>query len=142
MVAHLVARAEEGDRLRCAGTDRVGSASFGTHRLTECWICGVLGGQIQHSVDERRRRRGVLPPAYGMMYGMRRTTVYLPDDLKAALARAAKASGRSEAALIREGVERVTAATSRPRPRLPLFDSGDPALAERADELLEGFGEA
>ncbi len=76
------------------------------------------------------------------MYGVRRTTVYLPDELKAALERAAVASGRSEAELIREGVEHVAASVERPRPRLPLFDSGDPTLAARAEELLDGFGEA
>jgi hypothetical protein len=27
------------------------------------------------------------------------------------------------------------------RPTLPLFESGQPDLAERADELLAGFGE-
>lgn len=73
---------------------------------------------------------------------MRRTTVYLSDELKAALERAAAASGRSEAQLIREGVEQVAAKAARPRPRLPLFDSGDPTFAERAEELLDGFGEA
>jgi len=31
------------------------------------------------------------------MYGMRKTTVYLPDDLKVRLERAAAASGRTEA---------------------------------------------
>jgi hypothetical protein len=72
---------------------------------------------------------------------MRRTTVYLPDDLKAALERAAAASGRSEAELIRAGVEHIAGLAVRPRPRLPLFTSEDPALAERVDELLEGFGE-
>ena len=39
------------------------------------------------------------------MYGMNKTTVYLPDDLKQALHRTAAASGRSEAELIREGVK-------------------------------------
>lgn len=76
------------------------------------------------------------------MYVMRRTTVYLPDELKAQLERAAAATGRSEAELIREGVAHVAARGTRPRPRLPLFDSGEPTLAERTDELLEGFGEA
>ena len=75
------------------------------------------------------------------MYGMRKTTVYLPDELKLALERAALASGRSEAELIREGVEYVASRAERPRPRLPLFDSGDPTLAERVDELLDGYGE-
>ena len=76
-----------------------------------------------------------------MMYGMRRTTVYLPDDLKIALEHAASTSGRSEAELIREGVEYVAGRVGSPRPRLPLFDSGDRTLAERAHELLDGFGE-
>jgi hypothetical protein len=39
------------------------------------------------------------------MYGMIRTTIYLPDALKAELARAAAEEGRTEADLIREGVE-------------------------------------
>ncbi|MEX2196578.1 MAG: CopG family transcriptional regulator [Thermoleophilaceae bacterium] len=72
---------------------------------------------------------------------MKRTTVYLPDDLKLALERAAAAQGRSEAELIREGVGRVTLDFEHPPPRVPLFESGDPTLAERAEELLDGFGE-
>jgi hypothetical protein len=44
---------------------------------------------------------------------MKKTTVYLPDDLK----------------------------SERPRPRLPLFSSDDPTLAERVDEELPGFGD-
>ena len=41
-----------------------------------------------------------------MWYGdaVEKTTVYLPEELKAALGRAARASGRSEADLIREGI--------------------------------------
>lgn len=75
-----------------------------------------------------------------MMGGMEKTTVYLPDDMKQALRRAARATGRSEAELIREGVGLVTGTHRIAEPRLPLFDSGRPDLAERADELLEGFG--
>jgi Arc/MetJ-type ribon-helix-helix transcriptional regulator len=75
------------------------------------------------------------------MGGMRKTTVYLPDDLKAQLARAAASTGRSEADLIREGIELVSAQLPAPRPRVPLFKSGIPDLAERADEHLAGFGE-
>ena len=75
------------------------------------------------------------------MYGMKKTTVYLPDELKAALERAA-ARGRSEAELVREAVRELTQRLEPPRPRLPLFSSGDPTLAERIDEVLrEGFGE-
>lgn len=72
---------------------------------------------------------------------MKKTTVYLPDDLKAALERAAVAQGRSEAELIRQAVQELTWELEPPRPRLPLFDGGDPTLARRFDEELVGFGE-
>jgi len=72
---------------------------------------------------------------------MERTTVYLTEAQKRALERAAKASGRSEAELIREGIDVVTSRVRVAEPVLPLFDSGLPDLAERVDEALEGFGE-
>lgn len=79
---------------------------------------------------------------YGMMYGMRRTTIYLPDDLKAALERTAAAEGRSEAEVVRSAVAIATAGHTYPAPRLPLFSSDDATLAERVDEeLARGFGE-
>lgn len=42
---------------------------------------------------------------YGSMGGMEKTTVYLTSQQKAALARAAHADGRSEARLIRDGID-------------------------------------
>lgn len=69
---------------------------------------------------------------------MEKTTVYLPKALKVRVAATAQARGTSEAAVIRDALDLYT---DRPRPRLPLFSSGDPTLAERVDELLEGFGE-
>jgi hypothetical protein len=75
------------------------------------------------------------------MGGMEKTTVYLTDDLKHALRRAARATGRTEADLIREGIGLVAGTHRIAEPRLPLFESGQPDLAERADELLTGFGE-
>jgi Arc/MetJ-type ribon-helix-helix transcriptional regulator len=72
---------------------------------------------------------------------MEKTTVYLPDELKQALRRAARAAGRSEAELIREGIGLVTGSHRTAEPRLPLFDSGQSDLAERVDEALMGFGE-
>jgi hypothetical protein len=72
---------------------------------------------------------------------MEKTTVYLTERQKRALARTAKATGRSEADLIREGIETVTARHRSAEPTLPLFDSGRDDLAVNADELLEGFGE-
>ncbi len=75
-----------------------------------------------------------------MMYGMHRTTVYLPDELSSRLARTARELARSEASLIREGVE-LAIERAAPEPRLPLLESGQSDLAERVDELLAGFGE-
>jgi hypothetical protein len=72
---------------------------------------------------------------------MQKTTVYLPDALKRQLARAAERRGESEAQLIRTAIERLLAGEAGPRPTLPLFRSGDPTLAEHADEALAGFGE-
>jgi hypothetical protein len=72
---------------------------------------------------------------------MEKTTVYLPDDLKRALRRAARATGQSEAELIREGIGLVTGTHRIAEPRLPLFESGQPDIADRVDELLDGFGE-
>ncbi len=78
------------------------------------------------------------------MYGMKKTTVYLPDDLKAALERVAAAEGRSEAELIRAAVHEKVVALRPPRPQVPLWPSGfgDPGIAEKVDALLEGFGDS
>ena len=82
------------------------------------------------------------PGTYVAIYGMKRTTLYLPADLKATVQRAATAQNTSEAEVIRSALRAATAPFAHPAPRLPLFDSGDPSLAERVDELLAGgFGE-
>ena len=49
------------------------------------------------------------------MYGMRRTTVYLPDDLKAALERTAAVHGKSEAEVVRGAIAAATADHAHPR---------------------------
>jgi hypothetical protein len=72
---------------------------------------------------------------------MKKTTVYLPEDLKSALGRIAAFRGRSEAELIREAVRELVREAEPPRPRLPLFSSEDPTLARRFEEELRGFGE-
>jgi hypothetical protein len=78
------------------------------------------------------------------MYGVKRTTVYLEDTQKRALETIAMRTARSEADLIREGVDRVIE-ERRLRRRKPraLFALDDPVLddPERVDEALEGFGE-
>ncbi len=75
------------------------------------------------------------------MYGMQKTTVYLPEELKRSLERVAVRRGISEAELIRDALRAATLEAAPPKPRLPLFESGVPDLAERVDEVLEGFGE-
>ena len=70
---------------------------------------------------------------------MKKTTLYLPDDLKTAIKRTATQQGVSEAEVIRQSIRHMVS-DARPRPRGGLFSSGQP-IARRADELLAGFGE-
>ena len=72
---------------------------------------------------------------------MEKTTVYLTTEQKRALARTAKLERRSEADLIREGIDTITNRHRVAEPTIPLFTSGVPDLADRADDYLEGFGE-
>ncbi|MEX2458712.1 MAG: CopG family transcriptional regulator [Actinomycetota bacterium] len=67
---------------------------------------------------------------------MDKTTVYLPTELKEGVAGQARRLGISEAEVIRRA---IAAAVTRPAPRAGIF-AGD-AFAERAEELLAGFGE-
>ena len=78
------------------------------------------------------------------MYGMIKTTVYLPEALKADLEKMAAEEKRSEAEIIRAAIAAAVENRQRPRPTIPLFSGGlgDPPAAERVDELLEGFGES
>lgn len=82
--------------------------------------------------------------AYGTMYGVKRTTIYLNEEQKKRLEEVAAQTSRTESDLIREGVDQVIDA-HRPRRRKPrpLFVLNDPVLddPERIDEALEGFGE-
>ena len=50
-----------------------------------------------------------MPPVYGIVGGMEKTTVYLTTEQKAALAEAARTEGRSEARLIRDGIDTMLA---------------------------------
>ncbi|MHB1929971.1 MAG: ribbon-helix-helix domain-containing protein [Acidimicrobiales bacterium] len=70
---------------------------------------------------------------------MEKTTLYLPEDLKAAVKRAAVERGVSEAEIIRESI-RVSVGDVRPRARGALYSSGRP-IARDAEEMLVGFGE-
>jgi hypothetical protein len=71
---------------------------------------------------------------------MTKTTVYLPAELKKALARVAAEQRRSEADLLREAVASLTAGARAPAPRLPLFRGKGPSIAGDIDKALSGFG--
>jgi len=66
----------------------------------------------------------------------KKTTIYLPDELKRAVEREAARRGESEAEVIRSA---IALAVARPRP-LGGFISIEP-IANRVEELLIGFGE-
>jgi len=68
---------------------------------------------------------------------MHKTTVYLPEKIKAGVEREARLRSCSEAEVIRQA---VADAVSRPAPRSGIIP-GDSAWALEADELLTGFGE-
>jgi ribbon-helix-helix CopG family protein len=71
---------------------------------------------------------------------MTKTTVYLPLELKRALTKLARQRRCSEAELLREAVARLASEGEAPLPRLPLFRSTGPSIAEDVDRALEGFG--
>lgn len=70
---------------------------------------------------------------------MEKTTLYLPDDLRTAVKRAAARQGVSEAEVIRQSIRQVVGGT-RPRPCGGLYSSGRPT-ARHAEELMSGFGQ-
>lgn len=77
----------------------------------------------------------------GTIYGMVKTTLYLPDELKRAVESEARRRGVSEAEVIRASLQQALAPT-RPRPRGGIVNGAEP-IADRVDELLaEGFGES
>lgn len=70
---------------------------------------------------------------------MHKTTLYLPDDLRKAVAATARRRGVSEAAVIREAIA-AAVRDQRPAPKAGLFRS-DVLLARDVDAHLGGFGE-
>lgn len=72
----------------------------------------------------------------GTMCGMSvKTTLYLPDEMKAEIEREARRRGIAEAEVIRLA---LAVGLSRPSPRAGIIDG--PAIAEHVDDLLDGFG--
>lgn len=71
---------------------------------------------------------------------MIKTTVYLDEQQKHDLERIVEITGRSQAELIRDGINQVIQdhLAKRPRMKARFHDAG---LVGRTEELLEGFGE-
>jgi predicted transcriptional regulator len=74
------------------------------------------------------------------MYGMKRTTIYLPEDLKSRLEAEADRRGVTEAEIVRRAVDREL---SRPAPRGGFLMGGpaDGITGGNLHEHMEGFGE-
>jgi hypothetical protein len=69
-----------------------------------------------------------------------KTTIYFPDDLKAAVEAEAARRGTSEAEVVRQAVRTVVGTGAKPEPR-PGVIQGAEQVAERAEEFLGGFGQ-
>lgn len=70
---------------------------------------------------------------------MHKTTLYLDDEIRERIARAARETGRSQADVIRDALHAFF--TRRQRPRSIGLGKGGADLSDRSEELLEGFGE-
>lgn len=73
---------------------------------------------------------------------MKKTSIYLDDELDRALALRAADEGISKAELIRRSLSGVIARPSRPKPSAGVFSSGYGDLSTNVDEHLRrtGFG--
>jgi predicted transcriptional regulator len=73
---------------------------------------------------------------------MKKTTIYLPDELKKRIEKVARTKGKAEAEVIRDAIDAATRVAGAPVPRIPLVDAGlgDPTIAENVDAVLESFG--
>ncbi len=74
---------------------------------------------------------------YGNMYGVKRTTVYFPDEMKAAIEREAAHRSVTEAEVIRGALAVALEGSQAPMHHLPVFPEGfGIEIASRVDELL------
>ncbi|WP_455352836.1 ribbon-helix-helix domain-containing protein [Streptomyces sp. SYSU K217416] len=69
---------------------------------------------------------------------MRKTTVYLPEELEIRLDAESAATGVSKAELIRKGIALLLDNSTRPRQSrpLPVFDSGRPLTPDEMDDVV------
>jgi Ribbon-helix-helix protein, copG family len=75
---------------------------------------------------------------------LKKTTIYLPDEMKKKVEDMARQEKKSEADIIRDAVNSaVEVKYVYPKPQIPLpgMKLGDPTIAERVADALDGFGE-
>ena len=75
------------------------------------------------------------------MARMHKTTIYLDEDLLRKLRSLSDASGRPRAEIIRDAILAYAVGPKRKRPRSIGLGRGGKNLSQRADGLLDGFGE-
>ena len=79
---------------------------------------------------------------YGIIYGVKRTTIYLPEEMKTAIEWEAARRGVTEAEVIRDAVRNHLSEAVTPMHDLPVFAEGfGVEIATRVDELLEGMAD-
>jgi hypothetical protein len=75
------------------------------------------------------------------MYGMVKTTLYLPDDLKRGVERAARQKQISEAEMIRTAIADALVQLERPKPVGGFLTGEWEAVDWNTNDWLEGFGD-
>ena len=82
--------------------------------------------------------------AGGIVFAMKKTSLYIEPDVDVALARRAAAEGTTKAELIRQALRDAVDRSIRVKPRARGVFDGPADLAARADEHLagSGFGES
>lgn len=79
---------------------------------------------------------------YGIMYGVKRTTVYFPEEMKTAIEREAARRGVTEAEIIRAAVRAALPERQRRRRITPAIPEGvGEDIAGRVDELLANMAD-
>ena len=81
--------------------------------------------------------------AGGILSSVKKTSIYIDDDVDVALARRAAVEGTTKAELIRRALRDAAGGSLRVKPRARGVFKGPGDLASRADEHLtaSGFGE-
>jgi hypothetical protein len=75
------------------------------------------------------------------MASMHKTTIYLDDGIYMKIRRLAQSTGQTQAMIIREALAIYTSGARRLPSSVGAGSSGGGDASERAEELLDGFGE-